>query len=58
MPVPNTRVVIFGVPRADKAFSVVEQSKATIQREAEALAKELEQEKRRIEASLRALRGR
>lgn len=58
MPAPNTRVVIRGTARADKAFDVVERSKATVQREAEVLAKELEQEKRRIEASLRELRRR
>lgn len=40
MPVPNTRVVILGVPRADKAFEVVEISKKEIQRQAEQLVKD------------------
>lgn len=40
MPVENTRVVITGTPRADKAFEVVEISKKEIQRQAEHLVKD------------------
>ena len=58
MPMPNVRIVVIGVPRAEKAFVVVEVSKAQVQREAEAMARELEAEKRRLEASIRSLRGR
>jgi len=55
---PNVRIVVIGVPRAEKAFVVVEVSKAQVQREAEAMARELEAEKRRLEASIRSMRGR
>lgn len=40
MPVPNTRVVVVGVPRADKAFEIVEINKQAIQRQAEQLVKD------------------
>lgn len=55
MPVDNTRVVIVGVPRADKAFEVVEINKKEIQRQAEQLVKD---EARTLEELRRTLRVR
>ncbi len=62
MPLPNTRVVILGVPRADQAFEVVEVNKKDVQRQAEQFVKDeqrkLDEIKRNIAAAQRAQRGR
>lgn len=52
MPVPDTRIVILGVPRAEKGFEVVEVSKREAARAVELLAREAV----RLERQLRAQR--
>ena len=54
MPLPNTRIVIVGVPRAEKDFDVVESSAKEAARLAKLLATDLERAKAELR---RALRG-
>ena len=53
MPLPNTRVVILGVPKADAEFSVVEISAREAQKLSQTLATDAERAKREIERLLR-----
>lgn len=53
MPADNVRIVVRGVPRAEKEFSVVEVNRAEAQRLAELMAKDAEKAKREIERILR-----
>ncbi len=53
MPLPNTRIVIQGVPRAEKEFEVVEVSAREAQRLARALKTDTDRAKREIQNLIR-----
>lgn len=49
MPAENVRIVVQGVPRAEKEFDLVEVNRAEARRLAELMAKDAEAAKREIE---------
>lgn len=58
MPVPNLRIVVVGVPRADKEFEAFEVSKREAQRLARDAERDLERVKRELDAQIRAAKRR
>lgn len=56
MPVENTRIVVVGVPAAEKKFEVVEVTKKEAARLAALAATDLERVKRELDAMTRRVR--
>lgn len=56
MPLPNTRIVVVGVPRADKDFDVVESSAKEAARLAKLLQTDIERAKAEIRRQMRGPR--
>ena len=49
MPMPNTRVVVVGSPRADREFDLIDLSRARLEKLARDLASDCERAKRELE---------